>query len=63
MNYKTSLYLNIFNICVFICTCVGHLFFFLNEVWSLVAQFALELSVAEDDFELDLQSLLAFRGD
>lgn len=39
------------------------IFFFLNEVWSLVAQFVLELTVPEDDFELDLQSLLAFRGD
>lgn len=38
-------------------------FFSLNEVWSLVAQFVLELIVAEDGFELDLQSLLALRGD
>lgn len=43
---------------VYMYMCVHVIFFFK----ALVAQFVLELIVAEDGFELDLQSFLAFRG-
>lgn len=43
--------------CVYMYMCVHVIFF-----KALVAQFVLELIVAEDGFELDLQSFLAFRG-
>lgn len=44
-------------VCLYVHVCACHFFF-----KALVAQFVLELIVAEDGFELDLQSFLAFRG-